>query len=373
MAMAAVAAAAVAAEEEAAALRVARHVPRIFSTDDELSEVDDASEASESGEASEAGEEQQDARHQQAPGAKRPKASAALAARVLRSAGSAKVVATAEEAREKLWDEHSQDVILFSLGVLKDLKLEKSVLWVSAGAISARCSKEGDGSWTAETYRNPDDTKWLDEWQALDVIEDGADGLYVRFSTTHPRFVARQWPEVVENFLPPHYAAWSTRTCNDFPMVEAMTRLFHLVRDADKGIDVPALQNKFLALAWRSGFEQTRKFLKKVEQQLAQGVGDTVDIDEDCVDKDGEHLYLTPDGDPMKLSPRALALFQFATGPAKMAVLAGQVNGPSHFLTSSVFRANEDEGTAPSKSTAKRLSTAAAPGPELGPKKARVC
>lgn len=222
---------------------------------------------------------------------------------------------------------HEREVIGFTMEVLGCLNLKKRAFGFTSGVIQAQYSMEADG-WSACAWMTKKDNEWVT------MHGDHGDQLKVTFPSPH---------DELKTFLPMHQDVWTARRprlyrAAGFPLVSIMAELFEKIRDKDRDVDAEALQDKFTELARRSGFEQTRDFLKEVEDRLSSQVGHSICVFENRgeVDYDGQTIYKKNYG-LLKVSSRARLVFKAATRSALLAVLHAQ--GKSESKQSDAFHA----------------------------------
>ena len=205
---------------------------------------------------------------------------------------------------------HETDVIRFALELMSLLNLKQKRVWLPIGRFDARFDRDDSGNWSASTWRKDGVLLGM-----FDYGEDEAESDVVM-----EIFFGGDSSSLT--FLPPPHDAMT-----DLPLVELVVELFEKIRDEDTNIRAHELHAAFARLARMSGYEQTRAFLKKVDQGLGERVGHEVNLDDDGIEDDGQHLYRHPEKDfaMIDVSKRVLSTFKFATGVARMASMAVDV------------------------------------------------
>ena len=257
---------------------------------------------------------------------------------------------------------HETDVIRFALELMSLLNLKQKRVWLPIGRFDARFDRDDSGNWSASTWRK--------DGVLLGMFDYGEDEDESESDAVMEIYFGGNSGSLT--FLPPHHDATT-----DLPLVELVVELFEKIRDEDTNIRAHELHAAFARLARSSGYEQTLAFLKKVDKGLGERVGREVNIDDQGIEDDGQHLYRQSEKDcsgMIDVSKRVLSTFRFATGVSRMASMAVYVcdgDKQTTFLSilDSYARPNMDRDT--ETKAAKRSAGRAAPG-ENDAKKRRL-
>lgn len=218
---------------------------------------------------------------------------------------------------------YDEAAVFFALFVAQHLNFSRKKFTVHTFVVDAEFVKNDDGQWTARaSYVGADEPTG---WSIL-PLDFGEDGTTVAFAGGNA--------DLIPNVKPPQYETWQEdiRASLDkasewaeeveVSSVGLIASVFENLCDDDQDIDIARLQIAFLKLGAKSGIENARYMIARVDKYLR---GRIALKKTRWFDADGEWTSERP-----RVSPRAASAFKLATVGLRRAIWTADVLGGQH-------------------------------------------